>query len=190
MTDPTFKLLFKKSRAYCVQQLQYLTSSESEAKELFIEAITKYWIKCKRDKVKNIKHPEKYILIIAKHILYDRSKKKKPEQASDEEQLNIHQNQRTDVFDENTFDKLIQRENEELSEKEHQKRRLSINRAFKKLKPNCQKLLTAIFTYGKNNSEIQKELSYASINVVKATKYRCKEHLKKLYLKEYNQIGG
>jgi len=84
MTDPTFKLLFKKSRRYCVQQLQYLTSSESKAKELFIEAITKYWIKCKKDNAKNIKHPEKYILIIAKHIWYDRNKKKKPEQTSDE----------------------------------------------------------------------------------------------------------
>ncbi|MFK7904362.1 MAG: RNA polymerase sigma factor [Chitinophagales bacterium] len=190
MTDPAFKLLFKKSYAHCVQQLQYLTSSKEDAEELFIEAITKYWIKSKKDNAKDIKYPKKYILIIAKHIWYDQNKKKRPEQISDEDQLSIHQSKHIDVFDENVFNKLIQKENEEISKREHQKRKVALNRAFKKLKPNCRKLLLAIFTYNKNNQELQKELNYASVNVIKTTKYRCKNQLKKIYLKEYNQIGG
>lgn len=189
MTDPTFKELFQKSRVYCLQQLQYLTSSKPKAKELFIEAITKYWIMCKKNKNKNIKNPEQYILKIAKHIWYDRNKKKKHEELNDEDQLNIHQNKLIDIFDENTFNRLIQKENEEISAHEFQKRKSALRRAFKKLKPKCQKLLIAAFTYEKSNQEIEKELGYNSANVVKATKYRCKEHLKALCFKEYNQIG-
>ena len=190
MASSAFKSLYKKCSQYCIQRLQRLTSSQSDAKELFVKAITKYWIKYKQGTLKNIENPEKFILVIAKNMWYDEKRKKNLEQSSNAEELELRQNQRANVYDEEEFNTLIKKENIQLSEREQQKRKTCLKRAFKQLKPNCQKLLTAVFTYEKNNKQVQKELGYASIDVVKTTKYRCKEHLKKLYLKEYNKTSG
>ncbi len=46
---------------------------------------------------------------------------------------------------EEQFNELIKKENIELSEKEQQKRKICLNKAFKQLAPKCQKTINCCF---------------------------------------------
>lgn len=190
MTDSIFDELFKKAYAYSIQRLAQLTGSSSIAKELFVKAITKYWMKQKQGELKDIEYVEKYIYTIAKNDWFDQQKKKRTEMVSNPAEIDRYKREKTDVFDATEFDDLIKQENIEELEKEKRKRNSCLKRAFKRLSPSCQKMLTSAVTYNKSNKELQKELNYESIDVVKSTKCRCKNYLKKLYLQELKKIKG
>ncbi len=77
MADPNIEKLFKKYYVYCIQRLKRQTSSQSEAKELYIKAFTKYWLKYSKGELQNIEKPEHYLLKTARNIWLDQKRKKK-----------------------------------------------------------------------------------------------------------------
>lgn len=187
MDELTFKSLFNKAYVFCKQRLISLTGSPKDAKDLFVKASTKYWVKFQDKGLQSIENPEQYIYTIAKNMWYDKQKKKKNERPASDEDLTWYENKQHRNIDDEDFDDLVKKENEKILKEEQQKRKECLKRAFQKLKPKCRKLLTSALYYEKDNQELKDLMGYGSINVVKAVKYRCKEQLKKLYLIEYNQ---
>ena len=157
--DKAFRSLYESSKDYCLRVLRKWTANESDAEEVFAEALSIYWIRLKQAKIKHQNNVPAYICTIAINLYKNRMK-------ASSKIVDIEQ----------TFDSLMW-----VNEQEDENPAIiQLRQAFKKLGEDCQQLLTAKYVYGYKYEEIAVDMGRSSANSLKVQTFRCTKYLMKL----------
>lgn len=170
----------------CVRQLQQSYEIMLEdAEDAFMEAMLVFRQQLIADTVKH-QNIGGYLFIVAKNKWLERKRQQKSYLYST---LNIDEVDRffgrhIDVYDEASFDPMIQLENIAAGERAKQLLIHQVTSTYQQLGKKCQQLLKGFIIDKVSLKVLQKRLGYGTYNSIKASKNRCKHQ----FIKKYKEL--
>lgn len=184
--EKSFEQLFYECHEYCIKQLINMTGNKTDAEEVFMEAISKFWMRLQQGKVKHQDNVKAFVLVTAKRIWIEQQRKNKMTVLSDNNSEHLYIQSGGSDFEE--FDKLIKEELEREASAKYQQKMMVFNLAFVQLGDTCQKLLKGRFVYKVKGKDLAEQLGLKNADVVKTTITRCKQTLRKYYIGELQKL--
>jgi len=179
MNEKKFKELFDECQAFCLHRLNRLTRSKTDAEDVFMEAISRFWVDLQAGKVKHQKNIRGFLYIVAKRLWIDKTRKVQFQrthligEANIELTVKIQANQ----YYTDTYDTLIQQETRTAKKQKMAEEKALLDRALAKLGKRCQNILVKSIVYKIPLKQIAQELGFSNANTVKVAKSRCKKQL-------------
>lgn len=183
-----FEQLFQECYEYSRKHLVPIIGSKPDFEEVFMEAISRYWVRTKQGKVKHQTNVKAFVCVTAKRLWIEQQRKSKMTVLADNNSEHLYVNQGVDIHEAESFNQLIKEELEKEASANQQQKMKVFNQAFAQLGENCQKLLKGRFIYKIRGKELAAQLNLKNANVVKTTIARCKQALLKYYQKELQKI--
>ena len=181
MDDTAFKQFLLTAHAYCLPRLNKLTQSKADAEDVFMEAAYQFWSDLKAGKIKDQRNLKALLLVMAKnrYISLQRKRKRKSLQEHSTDPVLMHQNAKAPKHE--SFDPLVEAEEEQEALLADQQRKTAFNKAMQKLDTKCRELLMRFIVEKERLKSLQESMGFASVDAVKMAKYRCKKKLVDLF---------
>ena len=166
----TIFLLSAYGRACELRLMKRYNCSENEATDILMDVLLDLLEKILDGRITSLKNPEGYLLKACEYRYLNLYKALRREREKESDLLLYFYEE---IYDEGQLQRLIDSELMELVANEKNRKLQAMEKAYKLLKPRCQRLLELFYLEGKSMKEIAELMEFANANVAKTSKNRC-----------------
>lgn len=165
--DIIFEEIFKKCHSYCMPVLKKYAVDTPQAQDVFLEAVTIYWLKTQEGSLKHQENIPAFVCTTAIRLIHRLRQK--------ENRVQLVDNLAEGRYSEKDIDETLA---DYLTTTEHSDKFKIVLSALNKLDNKCQKLIVAKYVYKHHYTNIAEDFSFSSLSAVKTATHRCMKKLK------------